>query len=204
MMLGARGGFGHTLVPTDKRLHKSCPKDKGPGNFLLVLPRNCTCRGRSVPCGDCRTTVGHCREPRAQSNTKYTAGRARSKITLLLKDCLEVPQLWTHGSFPGLTEGTLQQETAISCPVQSPSTRCPSAELLQNQKRDIFSPSCFALPLVSERVLLPSRSKKVTTVEERNLQNSQGLESLGPQLRSTLKRWKRLARRAHEIILTVK
>ena len=119
-----------------------------------VLPRNCTCRDRSRPVqGTARTSVRHCREPRAQSNTKDAAanpelsptpktlqrtqssaqhqrrcsdpraqpntkdaaGRTRSGIILLLKDCLEVPQAWIHGSFPGLTETAIFLPCPESC-----------------------------------------------------------------------------------------
>ena len=56
-----------------------------------------------------------CSDPRAQPNTKDAAGRTRSGIILLLKDCLEVPQAWIHGSFPGLTETAIFLPCPESC-----------------------------------------------------------------------------------------
>lgn len=85
MMVGARGGFGHTLVPTDKRLHKSCAEDKGPRNCLLVWNLLfCLVTARAgigpIPCRDCQdlcqTLQGtqssvqhqiHCREEKEQN-----------------------------------------------------------------------------------------------------------------------------------------
>ena len=169
-----------------------------------VLPRNCTCRDRSHPVqglpGPLSDTAGN---PELSPTPNTLQGGKGAKLPSSWKTAwkflsygyMAPSQDWLKEPYNGTQPS--------SCPAQSPSTWCPSAELLQNQKRGIFSPSCFALPLVSDRVLLPSRCKKVTAVEERNLRNSQGLESLGPQLRSTLKRWKWLARWAHEIILTV-